>query len=104
MEKIYPKQWAQLMVCRNHLFYALDWLASRYVNCNSSYANFGLRNVNNANLNGNNLFNSDGNTNNNNNYLRPVASIHCGYAITDCIRDNIETNCCPVIRIISNYK
>ena len=26
------------------------------------------------------------------NAVRPVASIHCGYAINGCIRDNIETN------------
>ena len=78
--------------------YRVFWLASRYVNCNSnnSNANFGLRNVNNSNLNGNNLFNSNGNSNNNNNRLGPVDSINCGYAIIDCIRDNIETNRCPV--------
>ena len=47
-------------------------------------------------LYGNNLFNSNGNNNNNNNRLAPVDSINCGYAIIDCIRDNIETNRCPV--------
>ena len=47
-------------------------------------------------MNGNNMFNSNNNTNNNNNRLRPVDSINCGYAIIDCIRDNIETNRCPV--------
>ena len=72
-----------------------DWVASRYVNCNSSNANFGLRNANN-NINGNNMFNSNNNNNNNNNRLRPVDSINWGYAIIDCIRDNIETNLCPV--------
>ena len=66
------------------------WVSARYVNTNSSYANFGLRNAN-TNINGNNMFNSNGNTNNNNNRLRPVDSIHCGYAIINCIRDNIET-------------
>ena len=71
------------------------WVASRYVNTNSDNANFGLRNAN-TNTNGNNMFNSNGNTNNNNNRLRPVDSIHCGYAIINCIRDNIETNRCPV--------
>ena len=71
------------------------WVSARYVNTNSSYANFGLRNAN-TNMNGNNMFNSNGNTNNNNNRLRPVDSIHCGYAIINCIRDNIETNRCPV--------
>ncbi|MFR3341777.1 MAG: hypothetical protein ACLTTE_03700 [Clostridia bacterium] len=42
------------------------------------------------------MFNSNGNTNGNNYALRPVDSIHCGYAIINCIRDNIETNRCPV--------
>lgn len=71
------------------------WVAARYVNTNSSNANFGLRNAN-TNTNGYNMFNSDGNTNGNNYALRPVDSIHCGYAIINCIRDNIETNRCPV--------
>lgn len=53
-------------------------------------------------MNGNNMFNSNNNTNNNNNRLRPVDSINCGYAIINCIRDNIETNLCPVVRF--NYK
>ena len=77
------------------------WVASRYVNTNSSNANFGLRNAN-TNMNGNNMFNSDGNTNNNNNRLRPLDSINCGYVIINCIRDNIETNLYPVVR--NDYK
>ena len=40
----------------------------------------------------NNLFNSNDNSNDDYAAVRPVASIHCGYAINDCIRDNIETN------------
>ena len=28
--------------------------------------------------------------------LNRYDSIHCGYAIINCIRDNIETNRCPV--------
>ena len=71
------------------------WVAARYVNTNSSNANFGLRNAN-TNTNGYNMFNSDGDTNGNDYALRPVDSIHCGYAIINCIRDNIETNRCPV--------
>ena len=71
------------------------WVAARYVNTNSDNANFGLRNAN-TNTNGYNMFNSNGNTNGNNYALRPVDSIHCGYAIINCIRDNIETNRCPV--------
>ena len=44
------------------------------------------------------------NVNNNNNAfgVRVVASINCGYAIINCIRDNIETNYCPLARI--SYK
>ena len=68
---------------------------------NSSYSNFGLRNVNNGNVNGNNMFNSNDNTNNNNNYVRPAASIHCGYTINDCIRDNIETNYVHYLKFLS---
>ena len=71
------------------------WVAARYVNTNSDNANFGLRHAN-TNTNGYNMFNSNGNTNGNNYALRPVDSIHCGYAIINCIRDNIETNRCPV--------
>lgn len=72
-------------------------LASRGVNANSSNANFGPGNVNSEDGNtnaeiGNNLFNSDGNENDNGLAVRPVASINCGYAIINCIRDNIETN------------
>ena len=62
-----------------------------------------LANANNSN-NLNNI-NNDGNNNKNNNNcfgVRPVASINCGYAIINCIRDNIETNLCPVVRF--NYK
>ena len=60
------------------------WVAARYVVTDSDYANFGLRNAN-TNMNGNNMFNSNNNSNNNNYRLRPVDSIHCGYAIINCI-------------------
>lgn len=40
----------------------------------------------------NNMFNSNGDANENNAAVRPVDSINCGYAINNCIRDNIETN------------
>lgn len=68
------------------------WLASRCVNANSNNANFNVRNVNGGNVNANNLYNSNDNTNSNSYRVRPVASINCGYAIIDCIRDNIETD------------
>lgn len=67
-------------------------LASRAVDVNSNNANFNVRNVDNGNVDANNLFNSNGNSNTNNYGVRPVASIHCGYATNGCIRDNIETN------------
>lgn len=49
-------------------------LASPYVNANENYANFGLRNVNNGNVNGYNFVNSNGNDNGNSNGVRVVAS------------------------------
>ena len=59
------------------------WLASRYVYCNStdSYAYFGLRYVYNSNLNGNSLFNSNGDSNNNYNRLAPVVSLGSGIQV-----------------------
>lgn len=84
---------------KNNLIYKgiVVWLASRAVNANSSNANFGPGDVNSEDGNtnaeiGNNLFNSTGDENDNGLAVRPVASINCGYAITDCMRDNIETN------------
>lgn len=52
------------------------WLASRNVNGNYDNANWGLFNINSDTLNENNLYNSNGNENNNNYYVRPVASIN----------------------------
>lgn len=73
-------------------------VASRSVNVNSDKANFNVANVNDGevNTNNNNLCNSDasgGNDNGNSNSVpvRPVASVHCGYANNVCIRDNTET-------------
>ena len=59
------------------------WLASRYVNCNSnsSYAVFGLRNVNDSDLDGNNLFYSSGSSNFNDNRLAPVVSLGSGIQV-----------------------
>lgn len=66
------------------------------MNANSDNANFNVREVNSndgdTNVNGNWLFNSDGNENNDGLAVRPVDSIHCGYIIMGYIRDNIETN------------
>ena len=67
---------------KNSTFYNLihrvggfQWLASRYVDTNSSGAIFGLRNVNSSGLNGDNMFGSYGNKFNSYNYLRPVVSL-----------------------------
>lgn len=77
-------------------------LASRGVHANSDNANFGPSAVNSedglTNVNcGNNMFNSNGNENDDGYAVRPVDSIHCGYMIKDYIRDNIETNYCPFV-------
>ena len=72
-------------------------VASRSVNINSDNANFNVANVEDDNVNSNNnLCNSDasgGNDNEDSNSMafRPVASTNCGYAIINCIRDNVET-------------
>ena len=50
------------------------WVASRYVNTGSDYANFGLRGAN-THTDGNYLFYSGGSTSNNDNRLRPVVSL-----------------------------
>lgn len=75
----------------------LLWLASSGVNVNGSdNCNFGPGAVNEGNAGtGNELFNSDGNSNAKWLAVRPVASINCGYIVIDYIRDNVETNYCP---------
>ena len=75
----------------------LQWLASSGVNMNGSdYCNFGPGIVNEGNAGtGNDLFNSNGNSNANWLAVRPVDSINCGYIVIDYVRDNIETNYCP---------
>ena len=50
------------------------WVASRYVNTNSSYAYFGLRRAN-TGMNGSIMFYSDGSTTYNNYRLRPLVSL-----------------------------
>ena len=63
------------------------WLASRYINTNSNYANFGVRNVNSGNVNNNNLFNSNGNTNSPSYAARAVDSKNWGYYDHGIIRE-----------------
>ena len=85
------------------------WLASRGVYAISGRAYFGPGVVyaedggTRAGI-GYGLFNSNGNESFNAFAVRPVASINCGYAITDCMRDNIETNCCPFARNSNKQK
>ena len=59
------------------------WLASRYVDCNStnSGAYFGLRYVNDSNLYGSDLFYSSGDSNNRNKRLAPVVSLGSGIQV-----------------------
>lgn len=76
----------------------LRWLACRGVNANDDYANFGPGNVNEGEANSyNDLFNSNGNENDNALGVCPVASINWGYAVINCMRDNIETDMCPLV-------
>lgn len=79
----------------------IRWLASRGVNANSDNANFGPGAVNTndgvTNAGTNNMFNSNGDENDDSYAVRPVDSIHCGYMIINYIRDNIETNYCPFV-------
>ena len=51
------------------------WLASRYAICTSTYAYFGLRDVNSASLGGRGLFSSYGNTDGDYLRVRPVVSL-----------------------------
>ena len=59
------------------------WLASRYVDCNSgtSYAGFGFHIVNYSDLNGDNLFYSDGYSHSRNFRLAPVVSLDSGIQV-----------------------
>lgn len=73
-------------------------MASRGVNANSSNVNFGPGAVNEGNVNSyNELFNSDGNENDDTVPVRPVASINCGCIERFYARDNIETDRYPVV-------
>ena len=45
-----------------------------------------------SNADSNNMFNSNGNENNNDFAVRPVASINCGCIVINYARDNIETD------------
>ena len=71
------------------------WLASRYVTCDSTNANFGLRNVSGANLYGRALFYSGTATGANPaNRLRPVVSLNLSQILpcTSDVADGIDTS------------
>ncbi len=84
--------------CKNDKFYEMIfktgtyyWLASRYVVCESGYADFGLRFVDIAGLCGYGLFASDGGTGDDNYYLRPVVSLGSNISI-EKVDNNSDTN------------
>ena len=51
------------------------WVASRHVSCSSSGAKFGVADITKANLGGNGFFWSDGSTDYDGNYLRPIVTL-----------------------------
>ena len=70
------------LLCNNGSSYY--WLASRYVNTSdSSYSEFGLRDVYRGNVNGNNMFNSYDFGYGINYYVRPVVSLKSNIINTD---------------------
>lgn len=83
----------------------MNRLASRGVNANPDNANFGPGMVNTdggiTNAGTYNMFNSNGNENEDWAAVRPVDSINCGYTTKGCMRDNIETNYCPFTNVIN---
>ena len=68
------------------------WLASRYAYCGSASAFFGLRRVYNSDLNGNNMFVSNGTTYGSNRRVRPVVSLGSNIEIEACEGENSSTN------------
>ena len=67
------------------------WVASRYVNCNSDDAYFGLRRAD-AYIGGNSVFSSNGNDYISINRLRPVVSLGSNIQITPCTGENGTSN------------
>ena len=80
------------------------WLASRYATCNSTYANFGLRHVDNSDLNGNGMFSSLGFTGGYSRYLRPVVSLGSDIQITPCTGENSSSNMHQIGKKLPMYK
>ena len=67
------------------------WVATRYVNCDSSNADFGLRYAS-SYVNGNSMFYSSSNTNLSSNRLRPVVSLGSDVQITPSTGTNSASN------------
>ena len=74
------------------------WLASRYVNCNSDYASFGLRSAN-SSIRGYSMFLSDNGPGNGGNRLRPV--VHLGSEVQ--IEASTGTNGTGNMHTITQY-
>ena len=80
--------------CKNEKFYEMIfntvssyWLASRYVDCDSLYATFGLCDIGHDNLGGNRLFFSYGVGGYNDCFLRPAVSLNSDIIVTKCEQD-----------------
>ncbi len=70
----------------------LYWLASRYVDCASDYANFGLRRVSGEDFRGYALFRSSTATHNSAYCTRPIVSLRPNIKIEACEGENNSTN------------
>ncbi len=84
--------------CKNKEFYNMIfktntyyWLASRYVDCTSSYAYFELILVGDTNLNGIDLFSSDADPSGSNHSLRPVVSLGSNIEIQTVTDNSVST-------------
>ena len=85
--------------CKNEKFYELIfgtnsyyWLASRFVDCYSDWAEFGLRYVEDDYLGGDNMFISAYYPVFSSCYLRPVVTLKSNIKITKCEGENNENN------------
>ena len=67
------------------------WVASRWVDCDSSYADFGLRGANNY-IFGSRMFNSYSHSYSVDNRLRPVVSLGSDIQVEKCSGDNSSSN------------
>ncbi len=70
----------------------LYWLASRFIDCGSTYASFGLRGVSSAALSGSGLFYSSGEIRYSDRCLYPIVSLRPNIKIEACEGENSSTN------------